>query len=113
MQEATGIPVSTFSAKEKKGGFDEEEIKGIIKILKISREELEKTQVDQKGNADDQVYLVNGMIRIEASLRILLRGLAEVEATVTKQPATKVLSEYTTAVRKEISIVRDELTSEG
>jgi DNA-binding XRE family transcriptional regulator len=107
-----GLPLSTYSKKEREGDFLESEIDSILKKVKMKRAEFESLKYSLKNKqagTDDIPYIVNGIIRLEASVRVILRGLAEIHAHQKDQPATKILADYTTAVRQEISVVKDEL----
>lgn len=96
---------TTYAAKEQRGNFSEVELKKVKEVLGISDAMLELNPIQSK---DDIPFILNGVIRLEASVRVILRGLAEIHAHQKDQPATKILSDYTNAVRQEIAIIREE-----
>jgi transcriptional regulator with XRE-family HTH domain len=101
------IPVSTYALMEKNGKFTEDELSKVAGILKISKDEIDLNS--EPFEVMDIPYILNTVIKIEAAQRVILRGLADVYSEQTNTSATKILIDYTKAVRDEISIIKDEL----
>lgn len=108
ISEKTGIPLSTYSFKERNADFTDEEKTKLSRILKTSLEYIDWTP--DKSNANQDIpYILNTVIKLEAATRVMMRSLADIYANQTNASATKVLSDYQKDVKDEIEVILGEL----
>jgi transcriptional regulator with XRE-family HTH domain len=99
------FPVSTYSSKENRGDFSEEEINIIAGFIGIKPDSITIAEPQFLGNdtrVNTDSYTVTNLLKIESMLRVLLRANAELIAAKRNQPIEDVMNNLLKDVEDEI-----------
>jgi transcriptional regulator with XRE-family HTH domain len=103
-----GMPLSTYSAKERKGDFTEKEIAKVEKFVGFEKGSLMKFANQKEMDISDSIgFAVRKIIQLESMQRVLLKAVAELLASersrATKRPVkvSAILMEMTNSVEAE------------
>lgn len=91
------VGISTYSARENRGDFSEEDLSKILRKLKISKEEFEKFKVPGEVFS---LSLPETLLSIESKLDVTLSAIAELLAKQSGQSVTGAVNDLTKAVKE-------------
>ena len=102
------MPLSTYSLKERGGGFSDTEITALLKVLKTTRDHVFTTHSKVHPTVKDvDAFIISNQVRQEAMLQVILELLAREEAKASNRDISLVLSDLQKAVSNKEEALRD------
>jgi len=99
MAKYLGLERGTYAAREAKGDFTPEEFAGILRKMKISKEEFDSYKAP--GDKEAEISSPESLILIESYLQVALSVMAELLAKQNGASVTGTLNTLTGAVKAE------------
>lgn len=106
MADLLGMGISTYSSKEGRGDFGDQDFTKLLKKLGLTKVQLEDYQLPV--GSVPEISLAEALISIEAKSDVILSVLAELLSKQTGQSATGALNDLTRAVRVKYEQLRAE-----
>lgn len=106
MADLLGVGISTYSSREGRGDFEDQDFAKVLKKLGLTRDQLQVYELP--AGSLPEIALAEALISIEAKSDIILSVLAELLSKQTGQSATGALNDLTRAVRVKYEQMRAE-----